>query len=63
MNKIIPTIAPLKPYAASLVRHGLTAAGVYFAAKGVDASVIETFSGIGMTLFGLGWSILEKKLR
>ena len=60
---IISTIAPLKPYAASVARHGLTAAGVYLAAKGVDTGIIETMTGVGMTLFGLGWSFLEKKFQ
>lgn len=48
----------------SLIRHALTTAGGYFAAKGVIAtSDVELVAGAIVTLLGVAWGVLEKRRR
>jgi uncharacterized protein YaaW (UPF0174 family) len=45
-----------------LVRHGLTLAGGYLAAKGLlDPASVDTVVGALLTIAGAGWSIHSKK--
>ena len=47
-----------------LVRHAMTAAGVYLMNSGyVDATQVELLTGAAITIVGIGWSVLEKKVR
>lgn len=55
----------IKPFLASLVRHGVTAAGSILAANGlaVSATDSETLVGALLVVVGLIWSFVEKKLK
>jgi hypothetical protein len=48
----------LKPFLASMARHGLTAAGAYLGFTGTEEA---QFVGAGMVLAGLGWSWWQKE--
>lgn len=64
LTAIKPLMTVFKPYAASLARHVLTAGGVLLVSKGyVDAAAADALVGAGITVFGIIWAMLEKKLR
>jgi hypothetical protein len=45
-----------------VVRHVLTFAGGYIAAKGIiDQAIVNEAVGALMTIIGIGWSIAQKK--
>lgn len=49
---------------SSLARHALTAGGGYLVAQGaIDASQADLLIGAGVTIAGVVWSIIEKRLR
>ena len=49
---------------SSLVRHGLTTlGGLLMATDFVGETEAQAFVGAGMTLAGIGWSIMRKWLR
>jgi hypothetical protein len=53
----------MKDFLFPLVRHGLTSAGGYLAAKGLIASsTVDEVVGAVVILVGVLWSIVEKKL-
>lgn len=53
----------MKDFLFPLLRHGLTSAGGYLAAKGViAASSVDEAVGAVVVLVGIVWSIVEKKL-
>lgn len=55
-----------KPYITSVLRHGLTALGVYLAAKGLpglDDPTITNLAALGVGLVGMGLSWAEKAKR
>lgn len=54
----------IKQITGSLVRHGVTTLGGSLVAGGVlTQGQVETLAGAALVLFGLAWSIIEKKLR
>lgn len=53
----------MKDFLFPLIRHGLTTAGGYLAAKGIiAASTVDEVTGAVIVLVGVLWSIVEKKL-
>ncbi len=57
MNKM-----EVKEIVFGLVRHVLTAAGVYFVNEGqLEMTQAETLVGAVMTIAGVAWSIWQKK--
>lgn len=53
----------MKDFLFPLLRHGLTSAGGYLAAKGmIAASSVDEAVGAVVVLVGVLWSIVEKKL-
>lgn len=56
-------ITDMKDILFPLIRHGLTSAGGYLTAKGLIASsTVDEVTGAAIVLFGVLWSIIEKKL-
>lgn len=52
----------MNPNTASLIRHGLTAAGGFLIAKGLaSADQVGELAGAIVTLSGLIWSIFKNK--
>ena len=53
----------LKTSIGGLVRHGLTTAGGALATSGIIAdSDVTALVGAGMTVFGIVWSVIQKRL-
>jgi hypothetical protein len=47
-----------------IARHLLTLLGGFLVARGtLDAAAAETLIGAGVSIVGVGWSVLEKKKR
>lgn len=52
----------MTPNIASLVRHGLTAAGGFLIAKGLaSAGQVDELAGAIVTLVGVVWSLVKNK--
>lgn len=52
------------PIIQLLVRHALTAAGAALISSGyIDAAQMEMIMGAVLTITGVAWSVLDKKLR
>lgn len=52
----------MTPTIASLVRHGLTAAGGFLIAKGLaSAGQVDELAGAIVTLVGVVWSLVKNK--
>ena len=52
----------MNPNIASLVRHGLTAAGGFLIAKGLaSAGQVDELAGAIVTIAGVIWSLLKNK--
>ena len=52
----------MNPNIASLIRHGLSAAGGFLVAKGmVSLDQINEIAGAIITLAGIGWSVFKNK--
>lgn len=52
----------MNPNIASLIRHGLTAAGGFLIAKGLaSAGQVDELAGALVTLAGIGWSVFKNK--
>lgn len=52
----------MNPNIASLIRHGLTAAGGFLVAKGLaSADQIGELAGAIVSVAGIGWSIFNNK--
>lgn len=54
----------IKPFLASLIRHGLTVAGGALASHGVTVADgdMNTLVGAAMIVVGVIWSFVQKKL-
>ena len=52
----------MNPNVASLIRHGLSAAGGFLVAKGmVSFDQVNEIAGAIITLTGIGWSVFKNK--
>ena len=52
----------MNPNVASLIRHGLSAAGGFLVAKGmVTLDQVNEIAGAVITLAGIGWSVFKNK--
>ncbi len=52
----------MNPNVASLIRHGLSAAGGFLVAKGmISLDQVNEIAGAIITLAGIGWSVFKNK--